>query len=95
MEMTDITTNRIPRDLLTVEDLPAAAQKNFDYVEGDDRLDPRIVMYRGRYYDVFDFENTCWSVLEGWDGAKGDSFYSGVVVKFTDDGQVIMGTYYS
>jgi hypothetical protein len=49
-----IITNWIPRDLLAVADLPAKDTADFDYLDADEHYTPRLVHYRGAYYDVFD-----------------------------------------
>ena len=47
-----IITNRIPRPLLPLTDLPEKARADFDYI--DDSYDFRFVQYKGVWYDVSD-----------------------------------------
>jgi hypothetical protein len=105
-----IITNRKPRQLLPLTDLPEKAQADFDYLTDDDRHSYRFVQYKGVWYDVFDTQ--CigrWDTprLDGnmrvnadhpfakWDSLHGNSFFSGVLFKFVGDGEVICGRYYS
>lgn len=49
--------------------------------------------YRGFWYHTADFMRT---TLPGWDGAHGDSFFSGVLIKLSDDGEEYkIATYFS
>lgn len=100
--MADLTiiTNSVPRSLITLADLPQALQADFDYIEGDEQYSPRIFMYKGNAYDVNEFVRVAsGSAYPGkvkWDGIQSDSYFSGVLVKYTNDFEdVIVGRYYS
>lgn len=103
-----ITTNHIPRDLLSLDELPAHIQPDFDYLEDDQT--PRLVLFKGWYYDAYDTQTIVvsdehtkpvgWASyvkagdpLAAWDALAGDSFFSGTLFKFTLDDRVIVGTY--
>jgi hypothetical protein len=56
--------------------------------------------YRGSFYHLQDFMrvvNESTGDLVGWDGYMNDTFFSGTVIKFTDNDcdSVIVGRYYS
>ncbi len=62
-----------------------AHEKNGDYSDG-------FVRYRGIWYHLADFQR---GGIKGWDGAHGDSFFSGVVIRLSKDGESYqIGTYY-
>ena len=90
----NIITNNIPRPLRCVLDLPAKAQKEFDYIEGDERFDPRLVQYKGEWYDVYD---TMYCPETGWDSYISETFFSGVLFRLTGPAsdEVIVGRYFA
>lgn len=99
----NIITNKIPRKLLPITDLPAEVQKEFDYIENYD-LSYRFVQYKGCWYDVYDMELLEQSRLPpgplfklavgGWDGIVTETFASGVVFRLVSDDEVIVGRYF-
>lgn len=90
-----IKTNNIPRPLLTLRELPAKAQKDFD----DECFEDDVFFeYKGVWHPLGDYMHIGPEVegLRGWDGYSNDSFFSGTVVRFVSDGdEVIVGTYFS
>jgi hypothetical protein len=98
----NIITNNIPRQLLPLTDLPAEAQKEFDYIENYD-LSYRFVQYKGCWYDVYDTQVLEQSRLPpgplfklaagGWDSIVTETFFSGVVFRLVGDDEVIVGRY--
>lgn len=91
--MLTIRTNNVPREMEPAILIPANAQKDFDYLSEDERMESRIVQYKGIYYDVYDFASVNQTDLKGWDGVHADSYYSGVLVRMVDATSVVMGTY--
>ena len=101
-----IVTNHHPRELLTVDQLPESEQHWFDYITGEDRFSPRIVAYRGSFYDVNEYTYTSDQMridhpeFAAWDGYQSDSYFSGTVVRWpvidgrTDYESIVIGTYY-
>jgi hypothetical protein len=93
-----ITTNNRPRPLACFADLPAKVQADFDYVENYD-LSYRFVQYKGWWYDVYDSQSITrelgFDQFKGWHGIVSDSFFSGVLFKLCDDGEVVVGRYYA
>jgi len=101
-----IKTNHQWRDLLYRSDVPEAILKDqFDYQDPDETLDG-FFKYRGYWYHIDGFMAVTrtpatvsaadWSPLQNWDGYASDSYFSGVVIKFSDDcEQIKVGTYFS
>ena len=106
-----IITNNKPRELVSFLDLPVQDRKDFDYIEEDDEYSIRFVQYKGAWYDVHDAQFIAvrrtnrpmgWEVrvesedpLARWDAIVSETFFSGVLFKFVDDEQVIVGRYMS
>ena len=95
-----ITTNNQPRVPYALYELPAEVQKEFDYITDDDMYTPRFVQYKGTWYDVYDSQSVTgelgFNQFKGWHGVVSESFFSGVLFKWVDDGDsVIVGSYYS
>ncbi len=96
-----IITNNKPRALVCLAETdhdPSA----WDYIDGEDRYFPRLVQYKGEWYDVHDTMSCRTSrggsalpEFAGWDCFISDSFFSGVVFRFVNDNDVIVGRYYS
>lgn len=97
--MLTIKTDHKARELLARYELPMKAQSDFDYMSDDDASSPRIVAYKGQFYDVYEsmrVPNDEWNQLSLWDGYQSDSYFSGIVIKFVDNCErVIVGRYYS
>jgi hypothetical protein len=92
----NISTDNRPRALLAVEELPLAARRDFDYITADELDVPRLVKFRGNYYDVHE---TMVTHLEGWDSAESESAFSAVLFRLTEtrfgDPAVVVGYAYS
>ena len=90
-----IVTNNQPRENLTWRQLTPAEQKEFDY------FDPSNIgsffRYKGAVYDLGEFMRVDHTVIpDKWHGYASDSYFSGVLVRYTSDcEQVIVGRYYS
>ena len=90
-----IITNNKPRQLVYGYELTDKQKQDFDYIDDIDSHD--FVKYKNNIYDLSEFmrvENN--DSLKDWHGYSSDSFFSGTLVKYTDDMEsVIMGWYYS
>ena len=101
MNMPVVKTDNEPRPLLAWVELPDKWQREFDYIEPDDRWSARFAKYKGWVYDVFDttaIPKAPWSATNpfaGWDSYHGDSFFSGVLFRLLEDDTIICGTYFS
>lgn len=79
----NITTDHKWRPFLYRNQIPIKVLVEwFDHLEPDDM--DGYFRYRRRWYHISDFMN---SKIEGWDGIHHDSFYSGVVIKISKDGE--------
>ena len=91
-----VKTNHQWRDLVYRVDVPAKVMADQFSHLGEDEIDG-FFEYRGYWYHVSDFMTVDKnSPLDGWQGYASDSYFSGIVVKFSEDmEQVIAGTYFS
>ena len=99
----EIRTNRHWRNFLYRNEVPAAVLADrFDWLSEDDGYDG-FFQYRGWWYHTSEFM-ACPPVVKDnpddamayWDGYHGDSYFSGVVIKISRDGeQYQIGTYMS
>ena len=96
-----ITTNNVPRDLLSGFDLTDKERVEFDYIEDMGDTIDRFFRYRGNVYDMHEFVRIelaskrtnpyCLGVYEedspllAWDGYQSDSMFSGIVVRYCED----------
>lgn len=98
-----IKTNNVPRHLVYVHELTEKELADFDYLSPDEINGREFVRYKGQVYDMGEFMRIDKAIAphpqregwEGWHGYSADSFFSGVLVRFPDDGQsVVMATYF-
>ena len=92
-----ITTNNIPRKVLSWYDLTAREQAEFDF---DTKEENSYFRYKNWCYclaDFMTFDEYAPIEFAGWQGYHGDSFFSGVVIKFADKycEEIIVGEYRS
>ena len=102
-----IKTNNVPRDLLSGYELTAKEKEELDYIENIDDCFNQFFRYRGEIYDTQEFVRIerrsqlsnpfCHGVdddsqLLKWHGIQTDSFFSGVVIRYTEDfEQIVVG----
>ena len=92
-----VITNNHPRPIIDAWDLTPAEREEFDYLDwpaiDDGRDGASFVRYRGRLYDLGEFERTHYhdEPVGSWDGIAVDSFFSGVVIRLVDDDYVVVG----
>tara|TARA_R110000751_G_scaffold67435_1_gene137687 strand:- start:1554 stop:1871 length:318 start_codon:yes stop_codon:yes gene_type:complete len=100
--MENIKSNGIARETVSLSDLPESARGDFDYIDSEEEFTPRLVQYRGVWYDVFDSQVnrnhggfTSQPFPKYWDGYVSDSFFSAVLFHFKDEDTdlVVCGTY--
>lgn len=94
----NIITNNIARPILYSYELPKEVLKEFDYYNTEQLEQASFFKYKGSYYDLGNFIriNTDDPGFKLWDGAQGNSWFSGVLVRCTNDNEaVIVGRYYS
>ncbi len=99
-----ITTNNVPRELVSFADLPEKARSDFDYIDEPGHYNPRLFKYRGDYYDAGEyvrivpfadrvgFEHGTENVdLLRWHGIQTDSYFSATLIRWNyDDDTVIV-----
>lgn len=91
-----IKTNNHWRKFVTRWDVPEKILNDqFDYLDTEN-IDG-FFCYRGHWYHLSEFmriDQT--SPLRDWHGCASDSFYSGVLIKLSPDGECFqVGTYFS
>jgi hypothetical protein len=75
-------------------------QSEFDYYDWkkveEGELSPSFFRYKGSLHDTADFTVTDrTSSLKEWHGYASDSFFSGLVINYSDDCEYVQaGTYY-
>lgn len=94
-----IKTNGQSRPVLRWHDLTKKERADFDYFETDTaKEDGRFFRYKGAAYDLGEFVRIVPAggnggsfahydhdgALAGWDGIATDSYFSGIVVRYTD-----------
>jgi hypothetical protein len=96
-----IVTNNVPRDIVEAYELNASERAEFDYlnwaaIEADEDS-ASFFRYRGDLYDLGNFMRVSDSAaMAGWDGYASDSYFSGTLVKYVEDGErIIVGRYYA
>jgi len=77
----------------------AETRSQFDYYNDEEFEQAEFVNYKGHWYDMAEFMRVNENFpppMNDWDGYSSDSYFSGVVVKFSDDYESVkMGTYIS
>lgn len=88
-----IKTNNQPREVLSWYDLTPAEQKEFDLEDGEGSF----FRYKNRVYHMGEFMRVDHTAIPGdWHCYASDSYFSGVLVRYTSDyEQIIVGRYYS
>ena len=94
-----IITNNQPRDLLMWHELTDAERKELDYITNPEDRGTDFFRYKGWIYDVGEFELP-GDHFPGWDGYHGDSFFSGILIRYPreewgalDTEHIIVGWY--
>jgi hypothetical protein len=93
----NIKTNNKFRPILYWHDLTAVEQNEFDWVTGDIQDSVRFVRYKGEVYPLEEFmplSNGVEKVLSPWSGSRGDSYFSGLLIRYDEDCEnVVVGMY--
>lgn len=85
-----IITNHHERFLKYVNEVPRQVINDYDHLDEDEAFDGWI-QYRDRWYHLSDFmginhlNTPTPTEFDGWHAYLNDSFFSGVVIKFSDD----------
>ena len=95
----EIITNNCPRPIIYGFELPEKEKQEFDYLDDIDVA--QFFRYRGRAYDLGEFQRITETMknchgFSGWHAFQGDSFFSGVVIKYMHDCEsVVIGRWYA
>lgn len=89
----NIATNHHWRDFLYREEVPEKILEddfdwtNEDHEESDDYSDG-FIKYQGHHYHLGEFMRCHGELLElGWEGVANETFFSGVLIKVSEDGE--------
>lgn len=97
-----IITNNKPRHIIYGFELSDKEKEQFDYLDNIDECS--FFRYKGEIYNLGEFmridkviaphpQRPGW---ENWQGYSSDSYFSGVLVRYTSDNEsVIVGCYFS
>ncbi len=94
-----VKTDKKWKDFVYRHDVPEKILKNeFDWL--DEEQEDGFLKFLGTWYHTSMFmrmnDSDPKSPLKGWDGYHGDSYFSGVVIKLSSDGEKYkIGRYYS
>lgn len=105
-----IKTDNKPRETLLWHQLTEKEKTEFDYLDTQRRQDEaEFVRYKNWVYDLHEFSaivaRSNWrggfsspvddgSPLTAWHGIHSDSYFSGILVRYLEDGErVVMGRY--
>jgi len=93
----EIITNHQRREILFGYALPQQWRSEFDYYPNEELNDAQFFKYKNQYYDLGEFMRTPDAIkLLGWHGISNDSFFSGVLIRLTDDGDAVtVARYYA
>lgn len=100
MNKITIRTNNHWRELLHGFELDPKHRSEFDYLSDDEYESQNFIKYQDIVYSLDQFMRTdCLpqdNPLSKWGGYLSDSFFSGVVIRFSDDlERVQVGTFFS
>ncbi len=99
-----IITNSNWREFVYGSDLSIKEKENFDYMNIDELESGSFIRYKGIIYDLGEFmairppiaphcQREGWTT---WDRYQSDSFFSGILLRLSNDGdQYQIATYYS
>lgn len=97
-----IKTNKHWRNLLYGYEITPKEREDFDYIYPEEFDSHAFFRYRGVVYDPSEFERVSstmllrWSSMSTWQGYQSDSFFSGILIRYSRDCErVQVGTYFS
>ena len=96
-----ITTNHQFRPVLLWTDLTMKELEEFDYISTENLDYATFFRYKGQVYDLDEFlcitqvMQVQFPEFKSWDGYQADTFFSGILVRYSEDlEQVVVGSYY-
>ena len=99
----EIKTNNQERELLSLHEFPLERQcslrSHFDWMDEEEFNSPGFFTYKGRVHHISQYvriENHSDADFSSWHGYESDSFFSGTVIRVSDDGShVVVGCYFA
>lgn len=98
MNTVTIKTNYHWHNFLQGYELPENQREEFHWLNGSQFDEQTFIKYKGQYYALNEFMTIehAGDVFKGWHGYLSDSYFSGVLLRVSDDGeQYQIATYYS
>jgi hypothetical protein len=96
MSTLTIRTNNQPRHLIYGYELTAKEKLEFDYIDAEEIDTHEFFRFKGIVYDPSEFMDCSHAFgIDAWHGYYSDSFFSGVLIKYTGNDAVIVGQYFS
>ncbi len=91
-----IKTNYQWKNFLYGNEVPKKVLAEYDWLDDDEKMNGWI-QRRGEYYHISDFMGTTPPKRFGgkWNGYLSDSFFSGVLIEVSDDGEQYRIGYYT
>lgn len=95
-----IKTNNKPRHIIYGFELSDNVKVLFDYYDEERLNDASFFQYKRQWYDLAEFQRVTDTMenchgFNGWHGFCSDSFFSGILIKVSDDFEsVIVGQYF-
>lgn len=90
-----IKSNNHWRNFLYGYELTDKEKQDFDYLPADDIDSHDFIRYQGVILDPGEFM-LCPQVFKAWHGYQSDTFFSGTLIRVSEDGeQYQIGRYYS
>lgn len=86
-----VIANNIPRTIISGYELSEAQREDFNYLTDEGVDQGRYFMYKGNVYTLSDFMllSVGREDLKEWDAYMGDSYFSGLVLKLSDCGELV------
>jgi hypothetical protein len=97
----EVRSNYQARNLVCFYDLSQKWQKEFDYIEEDQKYDARFFEYRGWVFDSHEFMRiesekmpAPYRISNYWHGYQSGTYWSGIVIRHCSDYEsIIVGQY--
>lgn len=98
----EIVSNNVPRQVFYGYELTDKERIEFDYLEEDELRERAFFKYKGETYDMGEFMRVTDVMalhndqLKDWHGYMADSYFSGILVRYTDnDDEIVVGQFFS
>jgi hypothetical protein len=93
-----ITNHKFREFLFGCEIADKKVRDEFDWMSDEDFKEASFIRYRKNWYALSEFlcvQNEATGDFAGWDGYMSDTFYSGVLIKFSSDNEFVkVATFY-